>query len=61
MTTTTIMTAFIVGLIFMAIMGAVCGYYTLKLILLIDKSRADRAKQKVDSATSQAIDERQQA
>jgi|GEM_PF-5057466 len=57
---TTMMVAFIVGLIFMAIMGAVCGYYTLKLILIIEKSKAERAKQQTNSAPP-PTDEQQQA
>ncbi len=56
----TMMVAFIVGLIFMAIMGAVCGYYTLKLILSIEKSKAERAKQQTSSARP-PTDEQQQA
>ncbi len=57
---TTMMVAFIVGLIFMAIMGAVCGYYTLKLILNIEKSKAQRAKQQTNSAPP-PTDKQQQA
>jgi uncharacterized membrane protein YciS (DUF1049 family) len=49
MTATTITVAFIVGLIFMAIMGAICGHFTLKLIISIEKSKADRNKQKTGS------------
>jgi F0F1-type ATP synthase membrane subunit b/b' len=56
---TTMMVAFIFGLIFMAIMGAVCGHFALKLILNIEKSKADRAKQQLDSAPPPTDEQRQ--
>ncbi|HUO44384.1 MAG TPA: hypothetical protein VMT94_05660 [Burkholderiales bacterium] len=61
MSATTITVAFIVGLILMAIMGAVCGHYTLKMILLIEKSKADRARQQASDTAPLPAEEKPQA
>jgi hypothetical protein len=50
---TTMTAGFIGGLAIMAIMGLVCGYYTLKLVLLIEKSESERDRQKGSTDPSQ--------
>ena len=55
---TMVLAVFIGGLIFMAAMGLVCGYYTLKLVLLIEKKEAEGAGQARKPA-SPAAEEKQ--
>ncbi len=61
--TTTVLLVFIGGLVFTAILGGVCGYYALKLLLLIEKDqvKAERARQAGGTKAPQPTDEKQQA